>query len=67
MDMSFSNQAMAAEYLIKNRNDLKAEIYTLPREIDEQVASIKLKSLGGGLEVLTEEQVAYLSSWQEGT
>jgi len=67
MDMSFSNQAMAAEYLIKNRNELKAEIYTLPREIDEQVASIKLKSLGGGLEVLTEEQVAYLSSWQEGT
>ena len=67
MDMSFSNQAMAAEYLIKNRDELKAEIYTLPREIDEQVSSIKLQSLGGGLEYLTEDQVAYLSGWQEGT
>jgi adenosylhomocysteinase len=67
MDMSFSNQAMAAEYLIKNEDELNAEIYTLPREIDEQVSSIKLESLGGGLEYLTEEQVAYLSGWQEGT
>jgi len=67
MDMSFSNQAMAAEYLIKNQDELKAEIYTLPREIDEQVSSIKLESLGGGLEYLTDDQVAYLSGWQEGT
>jgi len=67
MDMSFSNQAMAAEFLIKNQDELKAEIYTLPRAIDEQVATIKLESLGGGLEHLTEDQVAYLSGWQEGT
>ena len=67
MDMSFSNQALAAEYLIENEGELENRIYTLPKEIDEQVASIKLKQLGGGLETLTEEQVAYLSGWQEGT
>jgi adenosylhomocysteinase len=67
MDMSFSNQALAAEYLIKNRDDLEPRIYTLPSEIDDQVAKIKLEHLGGSLETLTEEQVAYLSGWQEGT
>ena len=67
MDMSFTNQALAAEFLIKNRDTLEPRIYTLPREIDEHVASIKLAHLGGGLEKLTEEQVAYLSGWQEGT
>jgi adenosylhomocysteinase len=67
MDMSFSNQALAAEYLILNEESLEPKIYTLPREIDEQVASIKLEDLGGGLESLTEEQIAYLSGWQEGT
>ena len=67
MDMSFSNQALAAEYLIENEGELENQIYTLPREIDEQVAAIKLDQMGGGLETLTEEQVAYLSGWQEGT
>jgi adenosylhomocysteinase len=67
MDMSFSNQALAAEYLIKNRESLEAKIYTLPSEIDDQVASIKLAHLGGGLEQMTAEQIAYLSGWQEGT
>ncbi len=67
MDMSFTNQALAAEYLIQNRDDLEPRIYTLPTEIDDQVASIKLSHLGGGLEKLTEEQIAYLSGWQEGT
>ena len=67
MDMSFSNQALAAEYLIVNRETLEPKIYTLPDEIDDQVASIKLAHLGGGLDTLTEEQVAYLSGWQEGT
>lgn len=67
MDMSFTNQALAAEYLIVNREELEPKIYTLPTEIDNQVASIKLAHLGGGLEQLTEEQVAYLSGWQEGT
>ena len=67
MDMSFSNQALAAEYLIANRDDLEPRIYTLPPEIDEQVASIKLAHLGGGLEQLTQAQIDYLSGWQEGT
>jgi adenosylhomocysteinase len=67
MDMSFSNQALAAEYLVANEDELEPRIYTLPTEIDDQVASIKLAHLGGGLEKLTQEQIDYLSSWQEGT
>lgn len=67
MDMSFSNQALAAEYLIVNRDELEPKIYTLPPEIDDEVASIKLAHLGGGLEKLTREQEDYLSGWQEGT
>lgn len=67
MDMSFSNQALAAEYLITNQDDLEPRIYTLPPEIDDEVASIKLAALGGTLEKLTREQIEYLGSWQEGT
>ena len=67
MDMSFSNQALAAEYLVVNQDTLEPRIYTLPPEIDQQVASIKLAHLGGGLEKLTQEQRDYLSGWQEGT
>ena len=67
MDMSFSNQALAAEYLIVNRETLEPKIYTLPPEIDDEVASIKLAQLGGGLEKLTQDQRDYLSGWQEGT
>ena len=67
MDMSFSNQALAAEYLVVNQDSLEPRIYTLPEEIDDQVAAIKLEHLGGRLETLTEEQVAYLSGWREGT
>jgi adenosylhomocysteinase len=67
MDMSFSNQALAAEYLALNVADLEPRIYTLPPEIDTEVARIKLEHLGGGLEILTDEQRAYLSGWTEGT
>jgi len=67
MDMSFSNQALAAEFLMKNADTLEVKIHTLPTEIDAEVAGIKLESLGGGLEVLTDEQRDYLSGWQEGT
>lgn len=67
MDMSFSNQALAAEFLVVNRDSLEPRIYTLPSEIDDQVASIKLAHLGGGLDKLTQEQIDYLSGWQEGT
>jgi adenosylhomocysteinase len=67
MDMSFSNQALAAEYLALNVDDLEPRIYTLPPEIDAEVARIKLEQMGAGLDVLTDEQRAYLSGWQEGT
>jgi adenosylhomocysteinase len=67
MDMSFSNQALAAEYLALNAGKLEPRIYTLPTEIDDEVARIKLEQMGGGLETLTADQVAYLSGWQEGT
>jgi adenosylhomocysteinase len=67
MDMSFSNQALAAEYLAINVDDLEPKIYTLPAEIDNEVARIKLEQMGAGLDSLTEEQIAYLSGWQEGT
>jgi adenosylhomocysteinase len=67
MDMSFSNQALAAEWLAGRRGELAPAIYTLPPEIDQEVARIKLASMGGGLEELTDEQRAYLAGWREGT
>jgi adenosylhomocysteinase len=67
MDMSFSDQALAAEWLVKRAGELKPGVYTLPEELDQEVAKIKLEHLGCGLEVLTEEQVAYLATWKEGT
>jgi adenosylhomocysteinase len=67
MDMSFSDQALAAEWLVQNAGGLKPAVYTLPAELDQEVARIKLDNLGCGLEVLTDEQVAYLATWKEGT
>ncbi len=67
MDMSFSNQALAAEWLVANAGSLEPQIYTLPKELDDMVATIKLAALGGGLEKLTPEQVSYLGNWREGT
>jgi adenosylhomocysteinase len=67
MDMSFSNQALAAEWLAGRRGELTPGIYTLPSEIDQEVARIKLASMGAGLEQLTDEQRAYLAGWREGT
>ena len=67
MDMSFSNQALAAEYLVERAGTLAPGIYKLSDEIDGEVARIKLAHLGAGLEVLTDEQRAYLASWRQGT
>ena len=67
MDMSFANQAMAAEWLISHADSLEPQIYTLPEELDDQVAAIKLATMGCGLEELTDEQKEYLASWQVGT
>jgi adenosylhomocysteinase len=67
MDMSFADQALAAEWLVENHDDLEAQVYVLPSELDREVARLKLEAMGGGLEELTEEQERYLASWQEGT
>jgi adenosylhomocysteinase len=67
MDMSFADQALAAEWLVQVGGDLPPDVYTLPRELDESVARLKLKAMGASLETLTEEQARYLTSWEEGT
>ena len=67
MDMSFADQALAAEWLIAVGGELKPDVYVLPRELDESVARLKLESMGASLETLTEEQAKYLESWEQGT
>jgi adenosylhomocysteinase len=67
MDMSFANQALSVEYLVKNQGTLKPGVHTLPEEVDTEIASLKLHALGVKIDVLTPEQVEYLSSWQTGT
>ena len=67
MDMSFANQALAAEHVVKQRGTLEPRVYTVPREIDDEVARLKLASLGIEIDTLTPEQVRYLDSWDEGT
>jgi adenosylhomocysteinase len=67
MDMSFSTQALATEYVIDNIGKLKAKVYNVPEEIENWVATAKLKSMGIGIDRLTPEQEKYLASWQEGT
>jgi adenosylhomocysteinase len=66
MDMSFANQALSLEYLIKNRG-LQNDVYPVPSAIDREVARLKLNSLGMKIDELTTEQIKYLHSWQEGT
>ncbi|MBU2632460.1 adenosylhomocysteinase [Patescibacteria group bacterium] len=67
MDMSFANQALAAEYLVKNKGKLENKVYVLPKKLDQEVARLKLKAMGITIDTLTPEQKAYLSSWGEGT
>lgn len=67
MDMSFANQALSVEYLVRNGYQLKPTVYPVPAEIDRQVARLKLKSMGVTIDKLTPEQDRYLSSWSEGT
>ena len=67
MDMSFANQALAAEYMVKNAKTLKKEVYTVPVEIDQEIARLKLAAMGVLIDHLTSDQARYLSSWQEGT
>ncbi|OGW76528.1 MAG: adenosylhomocysteinase [Omnitrophica bacterium RIFCSPHIGHO2_02_FULL_49_9] len=67
MDMSFANQALGAEFLVKSGSELEDKIYTLPDEIDQRIASLKLKALGVQIDRLTDRQVKYLASWESGT
>jgi adenosylhomocysteinase len=67
MDMSFANQALAAEYMVKNYSKLEKRVYSVPEEIDKEIARLKLLSMGIAIDILTKEQVKYLNSWQEGT
>jgi adenosylhomocysteinase len=67
MDMSFANQALSVEYLVKNKGELKPGVHMLPEAVDTEIASLKLKALGIGIDTLTPEQMEYMSSWETGT
>jgi len=67
MDMSFANQALAAEYILKNADTLGGDVYDVPVEIDHEIASLKLKAMGIEIDTLTPEQEAYLNEWSVGT
>ena len=67
MDMSFANQALSVEYLVTNHEQLQAQVYPVPSDIDQEVARLKLEAMGTQIDQLTEEQRKYLSSWSEGT
>jgi len=67
MDMSFANQALSAEYMVKNVDTLKNIVYSVPADIDAKIARLKLEAMGIKIDILTEQQISYLNSWQEGT
>jgi adenosylhomocysteinase len=67
MDMSFANQALGAEYLLKNHATLKPQVYAVPEHLDQQIAKLKLESMGFQIDKLTPDQEHYLASWNEGT
>ncbi|MGI9065652.1 MAG: adenosylhomocysteinase [Pyrinomonadaceae bacterium] len=67
MDMSFANQALSVEYLVKKKGELKPGVHLLPKEVDTEIASLKLRALGLAIDTLTAEQLEYISSWETGT
>lgn len=67
MDMSFANQALSAEYMAKNADKLEKKVYSVPTEIDNEIARLKLEAMGVKIDKLTDEQLHYLNSWEEGT
>ncbi len=67
MDMSFANQALSVEYLAREGAGLERRVYAVPRRIDDEIATLKLASLGVEIDALTDEQLAYLASWEQGT
>ncbi|MDR1578594.1 MAG: adenosylhomocysteinase [Deltaproteobacteria bacterium] len=67
MDMSFANQALAAEYIVQNQGQLPLAVFPVPEKLDQEIARLKLKAMGYKIDTLTAEQVKYLSSWDAGT
>lgn len=67
MDMSFANQALSLEYLVQNSDTLDKRVYSVPEEIDKDIARLKLEAMDVEIDTLTEEQIKYLNSWEEGT
>lgn len=67
MDMSFANQALSVEYLVKNKGKLEPGVHLLPPEVDQEIASLKLRALGLSIDTLTSEQIEYMTSWETGT
>jgi adenosylhomocysteinase len=67
MDMSFANQALSLEYLMEHEKKLENRVYTIPEDVDREIARLKLEMMGVKIDVLTDEQKKYLASWEEGT
>ncbi|MCX7596428.1 MAG: adenosylhomocysteinase, partial [Fischerella sp.] len=67
MDMSFANQALGCEYLVKNKGKLEPGIHSIPAEVDQEIARLKLQAMGIKIDTLTPEQVEYINSWTSGT
>ncbi len=67
MDMSFANQALSLEYMVKHAAELEKRVYSVPEDIDKEIARLKLAAMGVQIDTLTEEQVKYLNSWESGT
>jgi adenosylhomocysteinase len=67
MDMSFANQALSAEFVVRHADDLEPKVYVVPEDIDREIARLKLEAMGVEIDRLTEDQAKYLTSWDEGT
>jgi len=67
MDMSFANQALAAEYMLRHHAELERKVYAVPEPMDREIARLKLESMGVRVDTLTAEQAKYLASWDQGT
>ena len=67
MDMSFANQALSAEYMAKEHSKMEKKVYPVPKDIDKEIARLKLQAMGVEIDTLTPEQEKYLSSWEMGT
>jgi adenosylhomocysteinase len=67
MDMSFANQALACEYLVKNQGKLEPGLHSIPAEVDKEIARLKLQAMGISIDSLTPDQIEYINSWTSGT